>query len=184
MASSTRRKLPRRSSLGLNGANFFQAEAVGVILPVLNAYLKEAHWRYDSIGVATAAAGLGTLLFQTPAGWLTDRFSCRRLLFLLAAFATGGCFVAIPLVPRTYARVDSLLFVAGASQSFFAPLLGALALGLAGHELLNRVMGTNQSWNHAGNIVAAVTAMTLVSALGLSSVFYSVGACSLLAGGR
>jgi MFS family permease len=33
-----------------------------------------------------------------------------------------------------------------------------------------------------GNIVAAVIAMGLVSTLGLTSIFYSVGACSLLAG--
>jgi len=48
----------------LNAANFFHAEMAGAILPVLNAFLKEAPWRYDSIGLATAAAGLGTLVFQ------------------------------------------------------------------------------------------------------------------------
>ena len=174
-------KLPVRSVRSLNAANFFQAEMVGVILPVLNAFLREAHWQYEAIGVATATAGLGTLLFQTPAGWLTDKLSCRRILFLIVALITGACFFVIPLAPHTAAFVDSLLFLAGAAQSFFAPLLGALALGLAGHNLLNRVIGTNQSWNHAGNIAAALTAMALVKALGLSSVFYSVGACSILA---
>ena len=120
-------------------------------------------------------------MFQTPAGWLTDKLSCRRILFLPAALITGGCFVAIPLAPHTSVLVDLLLFAAGAAQSFFAPLLGALALGLAGHKLLNRVIGANQGWNHAGNIAAALTAMALVKALDLSSVFYSVGACSILA---
>ena len=38
-------QLPKRSLIGLNAANFFQAEMVGVILPVLNAFLKEANWR-------------------------------------------------------------------------------------------------------------------------------------------
>jgi MFS family permease len=85
-------------------------------------------------------------------------------------------------VPKTAPWVDSLLFLSGATQSFFVPLLGALALALAGHKYLNRVMGSNQSWNHVGNIVAAVIAMGLVSTLGLTSIFYSVGACSLLAG--
>jgi len=46
---------------------------VGIIIPILGAFLKEANWRYDAIGFATAAAGLGTLLFQSPAGWLTDK---------------------------------------------------------------------------------------------------------------
>ncbi|HWE07298.1 MAG TPA: hypothetical protein VG274_11355, partial [Rhizomicrobium sp.] len=49
------------------------------------------------------------------------------------------------------------------------------------NRLLNRVMGANQSWNYAGNIAAALAGMVLVSALGLESVFYSVGACALLA---
>lgn len=177
----SRTKIPKRSLAGLNAANFFQAEMVGVILPVLSAFLKEAHWRYDAIGVATACAGLGTLIFQTPAGWITDKFSCRRALFAAVAIFTGICFGLIPLVPRTYGWTNSLLFVAGAAQSFFVPLLGALALALAGHRLLNRTMGTNQGWNHAGNIVAALAAMAVVSAFGLNAVFYSVGVCSILA---
>jgi len=68
-------------------------------------------------------------------------------------------------------------------SAFFGPLLGALALALVGHELLNKTAGTNQGWNHAGNIVAAVSAMGLVRWLGVSSVFYSVGISSALAAG-
>lgn len=179
---SEQSSIPTRSLIGLNAANFFQAEMVGVILPILNAFLKQANWRYDSIGFATAIAGLGTLLFQAPAGWLTDQLRWRRSLFVVMALFTGACFAAIPLVPRTPAWIDSLLFLSGASQSFFTPLLGALALGLAGYQHLNRVMGNNQSWNHAGNIVAAVCAMALVTALGMVSIFYAVGVCSLFAG--
>ena len=87
------------------------------------------------------------------------------------ALITGACFAVLPLVPRTPAWVDSLLFLSGAGQSFFVPLLSALALALAGHWFLNRVMGTNQGRNHAGNIVAALLAIGLVSALGLKSIF-------------
>ena len=90
------RQLPARSFFGLNAANFFQAEMVGVILPVLNALLKSAGWRYDAIGVATAVAGLGTLLFQGLAGWLTDRLSRRRLVFAAVSMLTGVCFVLSP----------------------------------------------------------------------------------------
>jgi MFS family permease len=176
-------QLPKKSLAGLNAANFFQAEMVGVVMPVLNALLRESHWRYDAIGMATAAAGLGTLIFQTPAGWITDRVSCRRFLFAAMAIVTGACLALIPVIPRGYVWIDSLLFVSGAVQSFFAPLLGALALALAGHKRLNRTMGANQGWNHAGNIFAALLAMGVVSALGLNALFYSVAACSLLAAG-
>ncbi len=170
-----------RSQFGLNAANFFQAEMVGVVLPVLNAFLREAHWRYDMIGIATATAGLGTLVFQTPAGLLTDRSSRRRLLFATAAVLTGLCFTLIPLLPHSAAIIDSLLFIAGAVQTLFVPLMGALALALVGHQRLSRTMGINQSWNHAGNIASAAIAMGLVAALGLTSIFYAVGVSSVLA---
>jgi MFS family permease len=98
--AETKETASRRSYFGLNAANFFQAEMVGVILPVLNVSLKGLGWSYDALGVATAAAGLGTLLFQGLAGWLTDRVSRRRLLFAAMSFLTGACFVAIPLIPH------------------------------------------------------------------------------------
>lgn len=170
----------RRSRFGLNAANFFQAEAVGVVLPVLNAFLREAHWRYDQIGVATALLGLGTLLFQTPAGILVDRVQNRRMLFFVASIAVGLCFGVIPFVPHTPIWVDSLLFLSGLAQSLFIPVLGALALGLVGYQALNRTLGENQGWNHAGNIVAALLAFVAVRYFGSASIFYSVAIASLV----
>ena len=168
------------SRLGLNAANFFQAEAVGLLLPVLDGFLKDAHWRYDAIGVATALAGLGTFLFQTPAGIITDHILSRRKLFACVSLLVGACFVLVPVVPPTAAWLDPLLFLSGIAQSFFAPLLGALALALVGHAALGRMIGENQSWNHAGNIVAALVAMTLTGWLGTASVFYAVAVASIL----
>src|ERR1700679_1085825 len=170
----------RRSRLGLNAANFFQAEAVGVVLPILNTFLKEAHWRYDEIGLATALLGLGTLLFQTPAGVLVDRFKNRRLLFFAASIAVGLCFGVIPFVPHTAVWIDSLLFLSGVAQSIFIPVLGALALALVGYKALNRTLGENQGWNHAGNIVAALLAFVAVRYFGSASIFYSVSIASLV----
>ena len=163
-----------QSSAGLNAANFFQAEAVAVVLPILNTFLKEAHWRYDQIGLATALLGLGTLLFQTPAGVLVDRLKSRRMLFFAASIAVGVCFGIVPFVPRTAIWIDSLLFLSGVAQSIFIPVLGALALALVGYQALNRTLGENQGWNHAGNIVAALLAFVAVRYFGSASIFYSV----------
>lgn len=181
MGAKEQAQVSKQSIWGLNAANFFQAEMVGVVLPVLNVFLKESRWRYDSIGLATAVAGMGTLLCQMPAGFLIDKFRQRRLLFAIMAVVTGLCFAVIPAIPGSPLWVDSLLFVSGVAQSFFVPLLGALALALVGRKHLNRTMGTNQGWNHAGNIVSALVAMALVAALGAKSVFYAVGCSSLLA---
>lgn len=177
----TRRHILSRSLIGLNAANFFQAEMVGVVLPVLDVFLRESHWNYSAIGVATAAAGLGTLVLQAPAGIIIDHIRSRRALFCVMAIVTGLCFSLIPRIPHSYFWIDPLLFVSGSAQSFFGPLLGALALALVGHDGINRTMGVNQGWNHAGNIVAAVSAIGMVSILGITSVFYAVGVSSLLA---
>jgi MFS family permease len=179
-AEKTHKSPSRQSRFGLNAANFFQAEAVGVVLPVLNTFLREAHWRYDQIGVATALLGLGTLLFQTPAGILVDRVKNRRLLFFVASIAVGICFGVIPFVPHTAIWVDSLLFLSGIAQSLFIPVLGALALALVGYQALNRTLGENQGWNHAGNIVAALLAFAAVRYFGSASIFYSVAIASLV----
>lgn len=173
-------RISRRSRIGLNAANFFQAESVGVVLPVLNTFLREAKWEYGAIGVATALAGLGTLLFQTPAGYLVDRLQKRRALFAIASIAVGVCFGLVPFVPQRPAFLDPLLFLSGVAQSIFIPVLGALALALVGHRLLNRTLGENQGWNHAGNIVAALVAFVAVGRFGSASIFYSVAIVSII----
>lgn len=183
-SSATRteaQKASRRSILGLDAANFFQAESVGVILPVLAGYLKQIGWRFDAIGVATAAGGLGTLLFQTPAGLITDRVTARRALFAVMCVVTGVCFTILPLFPHRFWWVNSQLFLAGVAGAFFAPVLAALALSLVGHRGLPKLMGENQAWNHAGNIVAALLAIAVVARLGIPGLFYFVGIASFFA---
>ena len=170
-----------QSRIGLNAANFFLAEVTGVVLPFLNDFLRSRQWRYDSISLATAIAGLGVFLMQSPAGFLVDRLPCRRHLLAGSSLLLGFCYGVLPLVPARWWSVDPLLLIAGMGQAFFGPLLGALALGLVGHARLSRTMGHNQGWNHAGNIAAAVSAMALVTWVGLSSVFCAVAAVAVLA---
>ena len=143
--------------------------------------MRASGWRFDSIGIATAVGGLGTLLFQTPAGILTDRINARRALFAIACVVVGICFALLPLVSHSFGGILGLLFTAGAVQSFFAPVLAALALSLVGHARLNRTIGSNQGWNHAGNIAAALLGIAVVAYFGLAGIFYSVAVGSALA---
>ena len=139
-----------QSRVGLNAVNFFLAEVTGVVLPFLNDFLRGWGWHYDSIGLATAIAGLGVFLAQAPAGFLVDRVLHRRLMLAGASLLLGFCYGVLPWVPSDWWIVDPLLFCAGAGQAFFTPLLGAIALGLVGHAQLNKTMGMNQGWNHLG----------------------------------
>lgn len=170
----------RRSLAALNAANFFVADMTAVVLPFLGTFLKARHWRYDQIGIATAVSGLGVLLAQTPAGLVVDRVRWRRLLLALTSLAVGICYALLPALAAAPRAVYAALFVAGGASAFFVPLLAALALGLVGHRALSRTMGVNQSWNHAGNIAAALLAAAVVS-LDVRLVFLAVAAVSVLA---
>ncbi|MDB5311196.1 MAG: drug efflux system protein MdtG [Gemmataceae bacterium] len=172
---------PTRDRVGLNAANFFLAELTGVVIPFLAKMLADRGWRDDAIQYAAAACGLGVFLAQTPAGVLTDRVRDRRALLAGASLVVGAAFGLLPLVPADGRVIDPLVFAGGVGQAFFVPLLGALALGLAGHAGLHKVMGENQGWNHAGNIAAAVTAMAVAARLGLPAVFYTVAVVSAFA---
>jgi MFS family permease len=174
-------EISRHSRVGLNAANFFLAEITGVVMPFLGAYLKGRQWSETAIGLAISLAGLGVFLMQTPAGMVVDRVRQRRTLLAGASILLGTCYGLLPLVPPRPGWVDSLLFVAGTGQAYFLPLLGALALGLVGHAALNRTVGSNQGWNHAGNLAAALLAMGLVSLFGVASVFFAVPIVSVLA---
>ncbi len=179
LAAETR--VSRQSYAGLNAVNFFLAEITGVVMPFLGDYLKAHRWPERNIGVAIALAGLGVSLMQTPAGLIVDRVRHRRSLLAGCSLLLGLCYGAVPLVPVRAIWIDPLLFAAGAAQAFFLPLLGALALGLVGHAALNRTMGDNQSWNHAGNLSAALLAMASVGLLGVDSVYFAVTVVSVAA---
>ena len=102
-----------QSRVGLNAANFFLAEVTGVVLPFLNDFLRGQGWHYDSIGLATATAGLGVFLMQSPAGFLVDRIPQRRLLLAGASLVLGISYGFLPLVPDDWWIVDPLLFIRG-----------------------------------------------------------------------
>src|SRR5262249_48094007 len=125
----------RRSRIGLDAANFFLAQLTGLGSPYLSAFLFDRGWRGGAIGIAQSMPALGVLFFQTHAGWLLDRWRRPRLALAVSSAAVGGCYVLLTCVgARAVLASLALLFASGIAQSFFAPLLCGLALGLAGHD--------------------------------------------------
>jgi len=186
VAESSARGVPApslRSWVGLCAASFFLAEMHGVTMPFVNAYLMDQGWRFDAIGMVAALAGLVSLLMSSPGGFLVDRFRHRQTLMAGAALLVGCCFGLLPLLPASYVWIGTLLVAAAVLNPLFGPLTGALTLGLVGHSRLSRALGINQSWDHAGNIGAALTAMTLVRFFPVASVFYAVAAASAFSAG-
>jgi MFS family permease len=110
-----------QSRFGLNAANFFLAEVTGVVMPFLNDFLQSRQWRYDAIGLATALAGLGVFVMQTPAGFIVDRVARRRTLLAGASLLLGVCYGLLSVVPAHGWLIDPLLFagIAAVAASLF-----------------------------------------------------------------
>lgn len=172
-----------RSRFSLHASTFFLAQLTGLGSPYLSAFLFDRGWRGGAIGIAEAMPALGVLVFQTQAGWLLDRWRSPRFALALSAALVGLSYVLLTCLPGgAYGSTYAILFGSGVAQSFFAPLLCGLALGLAGHDNLTRTVGWNETHNHLGEVCSAIFALLVVSG-GVSPVFYLIGGISLLVGG-
>lgn len=161
-----------RSYWGLNALNFFLAQIAAVIVPFINVFLRDHGWRYDQIGMAMAGAGLGSMIFQLPAGVICDRVTSPRTVIAIAAIGLGLCYGLIPLVVSYEPVIVLILFLSGIPGTFFAPLLSTLALAVAGPERLAALLGVNQSVSHAGSAAAAAGALIVVYYLGIQWLFF------------
>ena len=170
-----------RSSIGINSVNFLLAEVLAVVGPFLGVYLKDHGWSYSNIGLVVAIGSIGTLLMQVPAGIISDRIEARRRLLAAMSLLVGVSLLLLPFAANSVLGVGAIQFLSGAANAFFVPLLAALALALAGHRAFDRLMGITQSWNHAGNIAAALLAIVLVKTLGVVSIFYVMAGVSVFA---
>jgi MFS family permease len=168
---------PKRGSIrALRALNFFIADVQNGMGPYMALFLQSSvHWNQAQIGSALAAGNIAQVLAQTPAGALIDRLRQKRALLLvgigliaIAVLATAF-FTTRPVVMSGQA----LIGVAGA---VFPPCLAAIALGLVGRQRFDQTQGTNQAFNAAGNMFAALALGAVGYYFNLRWMFYLVGA--------
>jgi MFS family permease len=170
-----------RSRFALDGVNFFLAGLLGIGAPFLSDLLRDAGWTYGSIGIAVAMPGVAVALLQAFAGFYLDRARHARVILAAASVAVGACYALLPsLVQGEHFAVYATLFGSGLGQALFGPLLAGLALGLVGHEHINRTAGANQAFCSLGDVAAALLALLIIQR-GIENVFYLVGLYAFLA---
>lgn len=148
-------------------------------MPFLGVFLRDHQWSYDQIGLALAITGFSSLVMQIPAGIICDWVKDPRLLLSAMAIALGVTYTLIPPFANHFTPTIGLLLCAGAAGTFFAPLLGRLALGIAGREKLNVIVGQNRSWNHAGNMTSSFIALGVAHYFGLRPLFFLAAIVSI-----
>jgi MFS family permease len=172
-------KGPSQLSLrGLDWLNFFLADVQTGVGPFLAIYLAGYGWNEQRVGIALTVGGIAGILTQTPAGALVDRLRSKRALIAsgIVALATGASLIAF--VPSFWFVMSAQVLIGGAS-SIFGPAICAVSLGIVGHKLFDRRQGRNQSFNSAGNVVAAVSMGLLGYFVSNRSIFFFVSACAL-----
>ena len=157
---------------GLDWANLFMADVkdgVGVYLSVYLLTVRD--WRPDQIGLVIAVPGIVGILVQPPAGALIDRTKYKRLLLIFASAVIALCCLVI-ILAGTFWPVFLSQAVVGFVQSVYSPCVASITLGMVGHAVLSKRIGRNESFNHAGNMLAAISAGLIGRFLSYEGIFY------------
>lgn len=171
----------RASLRALDWLNFFLADVQSGLGPFLAIFLITAqHWNAADIGIVMTIAGIATLIAQAPAGALIDATKHKRLAIMLAAGIISVAALVVTFAP-TFTLVVGAQVLLGGAAAIFPPATAAIALGLVGPRLFTHRMGRMQSFNHAGNVVAAVVAGALGYFISTAAVFWVVSALGILA---
>lgn len=161
-----------RTTLSLDSLNFFLADVRDGLGPYLAIYLLAVHqWDPASIGVVMTLAGIAALITQGPAGALIDRTRSKRAVIAVAALLVTASCLMLPFV-SSFSLVALTQAASAVAASVFAPAISAISLGITGPRAFTRRTGRNETFNHAGNAVAALLAGGLAYLFGPVVVFY------------
>ncbi|RMP65791.1 hypothetical protein ALQ18_100094 [Pseudomonas marginalis pv. marginalis] len=161
-----------RNNLPLDSLNFFLADVRDGLGPYLAIYLLAVHhWDPASIGVVMTLAGIAGLVTQGPAGALIDRTRSKRVVVVVAAILVTASCLMLPFV-SAFSWVALTQAASAVAASVFAPAISAISLGITGPRAFTRRTGRNETFNHAGNAVAALLAGGLAYLYGPVVVFY------------
>jgi MFS family permease len=165
---------PSRKTLrGLDWLYFFLADVQTGVGPFLAIYLAKCGWNEQAVGVALTVGGIAGILAQTPAGALVDRAHSKRALIALGVVVLAAGAFMIAIFPKPWPVMTAQILI-GSSSSIFIPAICAISLGVVGHARFDRRQGRNQTFNAAGNVVAAVSMGLIAYFLTDRGIFFFV----------
>jgi MFS family permease len=169
----------RTAGRALDAANFFLADVRDGLGPYLAIYLlTEQKWDEARIGIVMSIAAIAGIVTQTPAGALVDATKSKRMVMVGAAMLVTAASLLLPLCPSFWPVAISQ-GIAHAAGVIFPPAIAAVSLGLVGHRAFTARIGRNETFNHAGNAVAAAIAGGSAYLFGPTVVFYLLAVTSL-----
>jgi len=172
-ALENRRSPSRRTLFGLDWLNFLLADVQTGVGPFLAIYLAGYRWNEESVGLALTVGGIAGILTQTPAGALVDALRSKRALVGAAVAALAAGALVIAWLPSFWPVMGAQALIGGTS-SVFLPAICAMSLGIVGRAAFDTRQGRNQTFNSAGNVIAAVSMGVLGYFVSNRSIFFFV----------
>jgi predicted MFS family arabinose efflux permease len=173
------RRWPSRQTLrGTDGLNFFLADVQTGVGPFLAIYLAGYRWNEERVGLALTVGGFAGIVTQTPAGALVDALRSKRALVAAAVGAMAAGALLIALFPSFWPVMCAQVLIGGTS-SVFIPAICAMSLGIVGRAAFDARQGRNQTFNSAGNVVAALSMGALGYWISNRSIFFFVVALAV-----
>ncbi len=160
-----------RSHLGLDGMLFLLADVRDGLSPFFAMFLASVrHWSPGAVGLAFAVNNIASAVCQVPAGILVDRTTRKRLMFAISGAMVALGVLLIALVPGRPAVLLASVIL-GMALAVFHPITIGLSLGLVGRRGLASRVSRNETFNHAGNFLAALLLGAAGWMFGLVSIF-------------
>jgi predicted MFS family arabinose efflux permease len=106
-------------------------------------------------------------------GALVDRLRSKRALIAVGVGCLAVGAMIIAFFPTFWPVLLAQTLIGGTS-SVFAPAIAAISLGVVGHRLFDRRQGRNQTFNSAGNVLAAVSMGLIGYYLSNRGIFFFV----------
>jgi MFS family permease len=144
----------RESQRGLDWFAFFLADLQTGWGPFVAVYLTSQSWTQFDIGLILTVGTLSAMVLQIPLGALVDRVPSKRLLATIAVISIGSSALLLALWP-TFSVVLIAKVLHAIASCLAGPVLGAISLGLVGHNLLSIRLGQNARFLSLGNAIAA-----------------------------
>jgi predicted MFS family arabinose efflux permease len=176
--AETPRRPSQRALRGLDGLNFFLADVQTGVGPFLAIYLAGYKWNEERVGLALTVGGMAGILTQTPMGGLVDFLRSKRALVAMAVGALAAGALMIAVFPSFWPVMGAQVLIGGTS-SVFIPAICAMSLGIVGHAAFDARQGRNQTFNSAGNVMAAVAMGLLGYLVSNRSIFFFVVALAV-----
>jgi MFS family permease len=130
------------------------------------------------IGMAISATTFSMVIGQSPAGYIVDHTRQKRTPIIIASLIVGAVALFLPFL-RSFPIIIGCQVIIGLAASFYIPTLIALTGVISPKGKFDQTLSKNQSYNHAGNVMAAVFTGVVARFTNNAGIFYCMMALAI-----